>query len=180
MSCNYLRRAHFVIETQVKRVALEVNKVANLHIEGASNATKNVNANVSPAAFQLPEIGTARARHERKLALRDVLVLAQLPYTVAKAPLLRFVIHGKSVWWLYFKLALYREPFQLATEKIGSRFTENGISGPIAQMEPARIRRAGCFFPIIEALFSRFHPQIQLATEVIDSAPIQNWYTAHL
>ena len=159
---------------------LEVDKIADLYVKGTSNTTENVNTDVSLAALKLPEIGAARARHERELALRDILVLAQLPYTVTEAPLLRFAIHGKSVWWLYFKLALYREPFQLATEKIGSRFTENGISGPIAQMEPARIRRARCFFPIIEALFSRFHPQIQLATEVIDSAPIQNWYTAHL
>ena len=109
---------------------LEVDKIADLYVKGTSNTTENVNTDVCPATLKLPEIGAARARHERKLALRDVLVLAQLPYTVAKAPLLRFVIHDKSVWWLYFKLALYREPFQLATEKIGSRFTENGISGP--------------------------------------------------
>lgn len=95
----------------------------NLHVKGASDTAKNIDADVGLAALKLPEIGAARARHERKLALRDILVLAQLPYTAAKAPLLRFVIHDKSVWWLYFKLALYKEPFQLATE-------ENRRKGP--------------------------------------------------
>ena len=117
-------------------MALEVNKVANLHIEGASNATKNVNANVSPAAFQLPEIGTARARHERKLAMRDVLVLAQLPYTVAKAPLLRFVTRKRSAWWLNLRMALYRKPFQLATEVIGQKELKD------VQEDPKRLYRS--------------------------------------
>ena len=114
---------------------LEVDKIADLYVKGTSNTTENVNTDVCPATLKLPEIGAARARHERKLALRDVLVLAQLPYTVAKAPLLRFVTRKRSAWWLNLRMALYRKPFQLATEVIGQKELKD------VQEDPKRLYR---------------------------------------
>ena len=72
----------------------KVNEVPRPHIKRPGDTDENIDADVSRSCLDFPEVGAARARHERKLSLRYAAPSALSAYSGANGPLLLRVVHA--------------------------------------------------------------------------------------
>ena len=79
---------------------LEFNQVPYGHIKGVGNANEHVDAHIGRSYLDFPEIGAARACHERELALRDATAGPLGDDSGPESPLLLCVVHSASIWAL--------------------------------------------------------------------------------
>ena len=88
---------------------LEIDEIPDGDIKRSGDTAEHVDAHVGGARFDLPEIRTARARHEGKLTLGYAALFAHGPYGSTQASLFALVVHPPSVCLPPSTLALYRE-----------------------------------------------------------------------
>lgn len=92
---------------------LKVNKVANGRIDGLCDPAEDIEPYIGSSSLDFPQIGPARARHERKLALGYTAGLPLAPDALSQALFLGYVVHATSVGVGYSNMARYREPDSL-------------------------------------------------------------------
>ena len=73
---------------------LKVNEVTHSNVERLGDTDENIDADVGRSCLDFPEVGAARARHERKLSLRYAAPGALSAYSGTNGPLLLRVVHA--------------------------------------------------------------------------------------
>lgn len=109
----HLRRIEDFARKGLSAGALEVYEIADFDVKGVGNATEHVDADIGGARLDLPQIGTARAGHQREATLGDSLLFSGGFYIQPEAFLFARVFHRLSVGLLYCSVALFREPYWL-------------------------------------------------------------------
>lgn len=88
---------------------LKIDGTVDGRIDGLCDSAEDVESDIGSSCFDFSQMGSARARHERNLALGYAAGLPLMSDDLSQALFLGYVVHATSVGVGYSKTVRYRE-----------------------------------------------------------------------